>query len=203
MKTLTKIISAALVLATAASASNLNFNNLTKNLSVGVEKGLMDKQHITAVNVSKSFFDYATLNIDISNKTYKDYSLSLNLYSIPIQNNGKIAISGIYGYETFNARYTQTLTQQNQDQEITTKKDIDTKKHQIYLGLSGTYIVTKNLSLYNEFDLGTRTATLKLGMQHYFTNHVSVGAEISKRWHIDSTKYDDTNNILFNVSYTF
>ena len=203
MKTLTKILSVAAILASFASASNLNFNNLTKNLSIGVEKGLMDKQHITALSVSKSLFDYATLNIDISNKTYKDYSLSLSLYSIPIQNNGKIAVSGIYGYETFNARYTQTLIQQNQDQEITTTEKKDTKKHQIYLGLSGTYIITKNLTLYNELDLGTRTATLKLGMQHYFTNHVSVGAEISKRWHIDNSKYDDTNNILFNVSYTF
>jgi len=203
MKTLTKILSVAAILASFASASNLNFNNLTKNLSIGVEKGLMDKQHITALSVSKSLFDYATLNIDISNKTYKDYSLSLNLYSIPIKNSGKIAVSGIYGYETFNARYTQTLIQQNQDQEITTKKDIDTKKHQIYLGLSGTFIITKNLSLYNELDLGTRTATLKLGMQHYFTKNISAGAEISRRWHIDSTKYDDTNNILFNVSYTF
>ena len=203
MKTLTKILSAGLVLATAASASNLNFNNLTKDLNIGIEKGLMDKQHITALSVSKSLFDYATLNLNISNKTYKDYSLSLNLYSIPAENGGKISVSGIYGYETFNARYTDTITQQNQDQETTTTEKKDTKKHQIYLGLSGTYIVTKNLSLYNEFDLGTRTATLKLGMQHYFTNHVSIGAEISKRWHIDDSKYDDTNNILFNISYTF
>ena len=160
VKKLVKAISVAAVLASFANASNLN---ITKNLSVGIEKGLMDKQEVTAVNVSKFFFDYATFNVDISNKTYKDYSLSLNLYSIPVKNNGYIGISGIYGYEIFNSRTTETIKQQNQDQQITTK-DVDTKRHQLYLGVAGTYIINKNLILHNEIDVGTKAVALKLGM---------------------------------------
>ena len=200
VKKLLTTLSVAAVLASFASASNLN---ITKNLSVGVEKGLMDKQEVTAVNVSKSFLNYATFNANISNKTYKDYSLSLNLYSISVKNNGKIGIKGIYGYEIFNGRTTETITQQKQDQQITTTTTTkDTKRHQLYIGAAGNYIVTNNLTLYNEIDVGTKAVALKLGMQHNFTNHISAGAEISRRWSYDND-YDNTNNILFNISYSF
>ena len=198
VKKLLTTLSVAAVLASFASASNLN---ITKNLSIGIEKGLIDKQEVTAVNVSKSFLNYATFNADISNKTYKDYSLSLNLYSISVKNDGKIGISGVYGYEIFNSRTTETITQQKQDQQTTTTTK-DTKRHQLYIGVAGHYIINKNLILHNEIDVGTKAATLKLGLQHNFTNHISAGAEISRRWSYDND-YDNTNNILFNISYSF
>ena len=208
MKTLTKILSVTAVLVTTASAGSLN---LTKGLNIGIEKGLQDKQNVTVVNVNKTILSYVTINVNVSNKTYKDYSVSFNLDNFKLENGGIIGVSSIYGYETFNGRTTENVTQKVQTtdkygepvtKEVTTTKDIDEKRHQIYIGASGTYVVNKNLNLYNEIDVGTKAVTLKLGLQHCFTNHISAGAEISKRWSYNSD-YDDTNNVLFNISYTF
>jgi len=193
MKNLSKTLSVITILATFASA-----NNLTKNLTISAEKGLIDKQQVNVISISKTFFNYINVNADISNKTYRNYSVALNLYRIPTKNNATISIFGVYGYETFNARSYTTITQKDNNIKVAE----DNKKHQIYLGYAGAYVISKNLALYNEVDLGTKAFTLKLGMQHNFTKHISVGAEISRRWMFDSD-YDNTNNILFNISYTF
>jgi len=204
MKTLTKIlgtISVAAVLVTTASAGDLN---LIKGLNAGIEKGLIDKQEVNVVSVSKSF-NYLTVKADLSNKTYRDYSVSLNLYSFKPENSGTIGVSSVYGYETFNSRsYTTEKGEWDNSTNSATNTKVaqDTKRHQIYIGINGTYIVDENLNLYNEIDIGTKAITLKLGLQHCFTNHISAGAEISKRWSYDND-YDNTNNVLFNISYTF
>ena len=58
------------------------------------------------------------------------------------------------------------------------------------------------MNLYDEIDIGTKTATLKLGMQHNLVKNIYIGAEVSRRWSYNSN-YDNTNNVLFNISYTF
>jgi len=202
MRNLTKILSVAVVLASFASAGSLN---LTKGLNIGIEKGLQDKQNVTVVNVNKTILSYVTINVSVSNKTYKDYSVSFNLDNFKLKNGGIIGVSTIYGYETFNSRsYTTEKGEWDDSTNSSTYKKVtqDIKRHQIYIGASGTYIVDENLNLYNEIDVGTKAVTLKLGLQHCFTNHISAGAEISKRWSYNSD-YDDTNNVLFNISYTF
>ena len=181
MKKLTKILGAVVILATTASAGNFN---LTKNLTLSAEKGLMDKQNITVVSASKSF-NYLTLNASVSNKTFKDFSASVNLFSVPIQDYREIRLSGIYGYQIFNSRTTKTTTQK--DQKIL--NDFDKKRYQVYLGVLETYIISKNMNLYDEIDIGTKTATLKLGMQHNLVKNIYVGAEVSRRWSYNSN-YD-------------
>jgi len=142
MKKLTKILGVAAILATTASAGNFN---LTKNLTLGAEKGLMDKQDVTIANVSKSF-NYLTVSASVSNKTFKDFSATVNLFSVPIQDQ-EIRLSGIYGYQIFNSRTTETTTQK--DQKIT--NDFDKKRHQVYLGVLETYTNSKIISSYNYF----------------------------------------------------
>jgi len=192
MKNLTRALSIVAILATLASANNL------KDLTISAERGLIDKQEVNVISISKTFFTYINLSADISNKAYKDYSVALNLYRIPAKNNATISIFSICGYETFNARSYTTITQKDNSIKVAENH----KKHQLYIGYAGAYVVSKNLTLYNEFDLGTKAFVIKFGMQHNFTKHISAGAEISKRWMFDS-KYDNTNNILFNLSYTF
>ena len=183
MKRLVKILSVAAILGSFASAN--------MGAGISLQKGLQDKQEVTIVSLAKNF-GCIGVGVGISNKTYKDYSISLNFKKIE-----GVDFNVVGGHEIYNAR-----TQERTNQRTQEKETIDIKKRQTYLGLNAIYNVNKSLKLYEEIDLGSKSLKLKLGMQHHFTKSLSAGMEYNRRWSLDD-KYDNTNNVLFNVSYTF
>ena len=205
-----KILLASTLLAsltTFASAGDFNLTNALENLDVSYTLARQDKQNVSVVSISKTFFNI-NAKVELSNKTYKKFTITTPLLEAEKDKYGHIyGVYAVFGYEIYNGRETETVTTQTQsvDQTTTEKEvEVDKKVTQIFIGSQFNYVIPGGdnpTSLYLSPQIGTKSASMEIGARQYFNKHFYTGLKISYRYNYHD--YDNTLNSGVYIGYSF